>query len=310
MSVRIIPGATALTAMPCAATSRASEYVSAIMPPLLASYGACPVVEPRKAAVEDTLTMRPGRPAAISRRTISRQVRNVPVKSTSSVCGPHVQRHVGHLAGGTDRGVVDQHVDGAEPSLGLIKHRHHVRFPRHVARHGDQLIAARLLIVRRWLTSSGNEPPREFTTTLAPSAAARADSLAESSRAAGHQRHLVTQLQVHQGNSSERILTSSYMRCHWLSTQGAQRVVPDCTTWKPEDGGLYSPLRQHVTQERGKLWIWSLRNKVALVTGGSRGLGRAVCLGLAGEGARVMVNYRRDDSDAHDLAQAMRDHPA
>ena len=40
---------------------------------------------------------------------------------------------------------------------------------------------------------------------------------------------------------------------------------------------------------------------VALVTGGSRGIGRAVALDLAREGAHVLVNYSRSEQDAKEL---------
>ncbi|HET9732551.1 MAG TPA: SDR family oxidoreductase [Acidimicrobiales bacterium] len=50
----------------------------------------------------------------------------------------------------------------------------------------------------------------------------------------------------------------------------------------------------------------SLNERVALVTGGGRGIGRAISLALAGLGADVAVNYRKDEESAEATAGEIR----
>jgi 3-oxoacyl-[acyl-carrier protein] reductase len=49
----------------------------------------------------------------------------------------------------------------------------------------------------------------------------------------------------------------------------------------------------------------TLAGRTAIVTGGSRGIGRAISVGLARDGAAVAVNYRRDVAAAEDLVEQL-----
>jgi NAD(P)-dependent dehydrogenase (short-subunit alcohol dehydrogenase family) len=50
-----------------------------------------------------------------------------------------------------------------------------------------------------------------------------------------------------------------------------------------------------------------LEGKVAVVTGSSKGIGRALAIGLAGSGAKVAVNYKNDQAGAEETCRAIRD---
>lgn len=51
----------------------------------------------------------------------------------------------------------------------------------------------------------------------------------------------------------------------------------------------------------------SLENKVALVTGGSRGIGRAIALELAARGAAVVVNYNKSPESAEEVVRKIQE---
>ena len=53
--------------------------------------------------------------------------------------------------------------------------------------------------------------------------------------------------------------------------------------------------------------MFGLQGKVALITGGSRGIGRAIAMRLAENGVNIVVNYVRHRRDAEETVAAVRE---
>src|SRR5215213_5459638 len=80
----------------------------------------------------------------------------------------------------------------------------------------------------------------------------------------------------------------------------------------PQDSLKYPGLESEMTPrpdygEESYQGHGRLQGKVALITGGDSGIGRAVSLAFAREGADVLISYLNEDSDAEETARVVRE---
>jgi 3-oxoacyl-[acyl-carrier protein] reductase len=66
-------------------------------------------------------------------------------------------------------------------------------------------------------------------------------------------------------------------------------------------------LLRYAERDLGEIGVGKLRNRVALVTGASRGIGKAIALALAEAGCNIIANYLTERAAAQQVAESIRE---
>lgn len=84
------------------------------------------------------------------------------------------------------------------------------------------------------------------------------------------------------------------------------RIDPAIVNINSQETTIMANVEGNGNGRNGHSGLDSLKGKVALVTGASRGIGRAIAIELAGRGANIALDYRSDSAHAESAAEEIR----